>query len=391
MPVWVYIIISVCISGFIGGVTNHFAIQMLFRPRTEKRFMGRRVPFTPGLIPKRKNEIAESLGDVVASYLVTPEGMREMLQRDSFKASIEQKAYDWIEGLAAEENGLTVRQLALRYWPEEKWNEYKEQLAVMLQGYVRRGIAYAWDERGIADRTLKELIPGWKEETLQSLGLQAEKIIIQSLSAELQSPKGQRMLRNMAASMLERAGGFMGALAGIFMDEDKLVARITPMLVEQLHSETVRQAIRKMIAGTLEKAGDLTAEEAVHKLSGREDGMNWLQEGADKYLHIEQWLASLENIDIGRWLANNREQWRTMVRRGVASALELLSRNIHRVMESIELPKLVREQVEKFPVERLEEVVLSVSGREFRAITWLGVLLGGIIGLIQSLLVQFVI
>jgi uncharacterized membrane protein YheB (UPF0754 family) len=55
-------------------------------------------------------------------------------------------------------------------------------------------------------------------------------------------------------------------------------------------------------------------------------------------------------------------------------------------MKAVNLPQLVQEQVEKFPIERLEEVILSVSGREFRAITWLGVLLGGIIGLFQSLL-----
>jgi uncharacterized membrane protein YheB (UPF0754 family) len=49
------------------------------------------------------------------------------------------------------------------------------------------------------------------------------------------------------------------------------------------------------------------------------------------------------------------------------------------------LPQLVEAQVAKFPIERLEEIILSVSGKEFRAITWLGVLLGGLIGLVQSL------
>jgi len=32
-------------------------------------------------------------------------------------------------------------------------------------------------------------------------------------------------------------------------------------------------------------------------------------------------------------------------------------------------------------------MILDVTGKEFRAITWLGVLLGGLIGLIQSLLI----
>jgi uncharacterized membrane protein YheB (UPF0754 family) len=66
--------------------------------------------------------------------------------------------------------------------------------------------------------------------------------------------------------------------------------------------------------------------------------------------------------------------------------LGFLERSIPGAMKAVNLPQLVQEQVEKFPIERLEEVILSVSGREFRAITWLGVLLGGIIGLLQSLL-----
>jgi len=390
MPIWLYIIFSVCVSSFIGGITNHFAIQMLFRPRTEWRVMGRRVPFTPGLIPKRKDEIAGSLGDVVSSYLVTADGMREMLQRESFQQSIEDKIVARLEAMSEGEDGLTVRQLALRYWSEEQWNERKEQLAAMLQGYVQRGIAYAWEDKGIRHKQLKELIPGWQDETLASLAMKAESIIVKSLSDELQSPQGQRMLRNMTVGMIDKAGGFMGALAGIFVDEDKLVARMTPMLVEQLHSESVRQAIRNMIGGVLDKAGGWTAEEAVQKLSDREDALGWLQEGAERYVRPERWIAALEQADIGGWLANNREQWRPAIHRAMGTVFELLTRNIHRVLEAVQLPKLVREQVEKFPVERLEQVVLSVSGREFRAITWLGVLLGGIIGLIQALLVQFV-
>ncbi|MGV2805536.1 DUF445 family protein, partial [Clostridium perfringens] len=64
-----------------------------------------------------------------------------------------------------------------------------------------------------------------------------------------------------------------------------------------------------------------------------------------------------------------------------------LERSIPAAMKAVNLPQLVQEQVEKFPIERLEEIILSVSGREFRAITWRGVLLGGVIGLFQSMLI----
>jgi len=391
MPIWLYIFFSIVISGLIGGVTNHFAIQMLFRPRTEWRIKGRRVPFTPGLIPKRKAEIAQSLGDIVASYLVTPDGMREMLLKPSFQQSIEVKLSNQLEELAAAEHGLSVRELILRFMPEEKWDIRKQELASILQSLLHRGIVYAWEQKGLAGKPLKEIIPGWQGEVFSGLAVKAESVILSSIADGLQSPQGQRMLRKAASSMVERTGGFMGAIAGIFMDEDKLVAKLTPMLVEQLYTDQVRQTVQGMIQGLLSKGGEMSVEDAVRMLSDREDALQWLQQSAEAYLRTERWIEMAEEWDVGEWLANNRERWQSGVSRLTASGLELLARHIHRVLEAAQLPKLVREQVEKFPVEQLEEVVLGVSGREFRAITWLGVLLGGIIGLFQGLLVQFVL
>ena len=85
MATGIYILVSVSVAAFVGGLTNHFAIKMLFHPRKELYLGKWRIPFTPGLIPKRKDEIAQSLGDVVANYLVTPQGMKQFLLHDSFK------------------------------------------------------------------------------------------------------------------------------------------------------------------------------------------------------------------------------------------------------------------------------------------------------------------
>ena len=37
-------------------------------------------------------------------------------------------------------------------------------------------------------------------------------------------------------------------------------------------------------------------------------------------------------------------------------------------------------------MDKVERVILSITGSEFRAITWLGALLGGMIGIIQALM-----
>ena len=48
---------------------------------------------------------------------------------------------------------------------------------------------------------------------------------------------------------------------------------------------------------------------------------------------------------------------------------------------------MVSEQVDSFPVEVLEDLVLGISRREFKMITVLGAVLGGAIGIVQGLIV----
>jgi len=63
----------------------------------------------------------------------------------------------------------------------------------------------------------------------------------------------------------------------------------------------------------------------------------------------------------------------------------LAARHASRLVGALRLEEMVERQVRDFPVERLEAIIVGISGREFRAITWLGALLGGIIGLIQGI------
>lgn len=67
------------IGSIIGGFTNFVAIKMLFHPYHEKKIFGYKLPFTPGLIPKRRNELSEKVGQMVTNHLLTPEVFKENL------------------------------------------------------------------------------------------------------------------------------------------------------------------------------------------------------------------------------------------------------------------------------------------------------------------------
>jgi uncharacterized membrane protein YheB (UPF0754 family) len=82
-------IIPPIVGAVIGYVTNDIAIRMLFRPLTEKRIFGLRVPLTPGIIPKQRYELAESIGRMVSRELVNEETLRRQIHNEAFERSLE--------------------------------------------------------------------------------------------------------------------------------------------------------------------------------------------------------------------------------------------------------------------------------------------------------------
>lgn len=61
------------LGGAIALFTNWLAIRMLFRPHTEKRIFGIKIPFTPGLIPKEWDRLAKRLSVAISTKLLTPD------------------------------------------------------------------------------------------------------------------------------------------------------------------------------------------------------------------------------------------------------------------------------------------------------------------------------
>ena len=77
------------IGALIGYITNAIAIKMLFRPLREIRLFGIRLPFTPGILPRERNKLADSIGRMVEKELITPGVLRERLARADVRGSIE--------------------------------------------------------------------------------------------------------------------------------------------------------------------------------------------------------------------------------------------------------------------------------------------------------------
>ena len=87
----------------IGYCTNFLAVKMMFRPKNEIRIRGRRLPFTPGVIPKQKNRLAAAIGNAVGTSLLTKEDIKSRLMGDELKNAVTGKAEELLSAEIKEE------------------------------------------------------------------------------------------------------------------------------------------------------------------------------------------------------------------------------------------------------------------------------------------------
>ena len=87
-------------GGLIGYLTNALAIRMLFRPLTRKYLFGLPVPLTPGIIPRRRGELARSIGRMVARDLLSTETLRARLDSEAFGRALQEQFRNVREAIA---------------------------------------------------------------------------------------------------------------------------------------------------------------------------------------------------------------------------------------------------------------------------------------------------
>lgn len=77
---WYNYVLPPLLGAIIGYVTNYIAIKMLFRPHNPIMIGPLRLPFTPGIIPKKRDEIAINIGKMVGQVLLDEESLRIKIQ-----------------------------------------------------------------------------------------------------------------------------------------------------------------------------------------------------------------------------------------------------------------------------------------------------------------------
>lgn len=482
------ILIPVIVGAIIGYFTNWLAIKMLFRPHYEKKIMGIKIPFTPGLIPKERNRIAKSIGETVGVYLLSPETIVEALSDkrtdreiklwlenkinkikesqqsikeilvnildenyDKFIKTIQKNIKNIIISQVREENFKSfifkaienkvndVNTESIYRTVNEKLKEILLQLASSQE--LRNGLINHMelnlDEFAKDERKLSELIP---EEILFAINKYIDENgneIGNSIRESFKDPNIQRKIKD---SISELVSQNMNKLIIAFISPELISDKVFHMIEKYINSEDANKSILMIIKSSLDKLLESKASEIVPRfidsigysglekisdilikyisdennynillgllqdklrnseVDNKEKIINYLKDNVDTILNSVELEDSISNF-----VQNLIEQFlnkpiSSIVKKVDENTLEKSSNLVRSIFEKFaihELPpiieffnisKIVEDKVNSFDVAFAEELILEIANKELKAITWLGALLGGILGLLSPLI-----
>ena len=107
------IFIPPLVGAIIGYITNDIAIKMLFHPRRPIYIGKWKLPFTPGLIPKEKRRVAQSIGNVVSNQLLNSDTLVSVMTSSEMVGKLRSGIENIINTNRGNEE--TVKQLSYRH------------------------------------------------------------------------------------------------------------------------------------------------------------------------------------------------------------------------------------------------------------------------------------
>nr|WP_241536004.1 DUF445 family protein [Indiicoccus explosivorum] len=374
---WILLFMGL-IGALIGGFTNHIAIKMLFRPYEAKYIAGKRLPFTPGLIPKRRDELARQLGKTVVEHLLTPETFKKRFFNDSMRVRLE----SWIGRQLTShvfENPRTLREwlaLAGQTEPEEK---AEQQIDAFINGQFLKLAAY------IEGKTVREVLPDALKAEIEQRVDKAAAFIVGRGAEYFASAEGRTAVRSLIDEFLAARGRFGLMIQSLFGESESIVDRVQQELINFLKAPNTEQVLASLIEQEWERFQDREAD----SLFGDTDIIPFIDSLKVFIKRKADIRSRLDRTVAEAWPKGLEWTMRSLVPPALDFIFSQGEAKLEETIRKIDMESMVREQVDSFPLGRIEDLVLGISRREFKMITVLGAVLGGAIGLIQGLIVQF--
>lgn len=376
MNIWLNMLITTGLGAIIGGYTNHLAIKMLFRPHRPIYIGKFQVPFTPGLIPKRRDELAVQLGKMVVDHLLTPEGIGKKLTNKEFQTSLIRWTQVEVDKVITNEQSLRdmLEKWNLEHVEEEASGKIEHVITEKIHAFLAEYYTYTWEQA----------LPHSVHEKVENAIPNVASFILKRGISFLESEEGKERLSKMIDDFFASRGTLLN-LVGMFLGNVSLVDRVQPEVIKFLGQD----GTERLLTDVLQKEWE--------KLKGRD--VKELETFVEKEMIVNSILSAVKVEEtVSRFLNQSVQQVcepvrETIVEKVVPSAVEKGlkwgTENVGSILGNLQLAEIVQQEVSTFSTERLEDLVLSITKNELKMITYLGALLGGTIGFIQGLLLLF--
>ncbi len=194
------------LGALIGCFTNWLAVKMLFRPYYPKRIGKWQLPFTPGIIPKRKGALAKAVGRAVGEQLFTKDDLATAVISNDAK----KKIADYAVGLWHSAGEKTADELVNKAVPAEK----REDIIRAAENFVTDKIYNSVSEMNLGKIVAEEGVKAVnsKKATLGMLAMFLSDELVRSVADKLSdgvnayvATNGRQLIYNSVKSEIEKA------------------------------------------------------------------------------------------------------------------------------------------------------------------------------------------
>ncbi len=358
------------IGSFIGGLTNSVAIKMLFRPY-QAIYIGKwKVPFTPGVIPKRRDQLAKQLGQLVVNHLLTIDSIQLKLQDQGLKQQVQQKINkEWQLFMA---KSITISQLSDKFQLNINAERVKRMIADKVMDQVHNFL----------QKNQQKPFKLWLGQMISEKELEKTSIFLRDKGIELLNNEETHHKIEAVIKQYAESKGFLGNMVLSMFSSDELALKIQRLVTDYLRSEEgsrwIQQAVQNEWQNLLHQEIQL-----IEPVFAKKETQQLLRELIHENVPAEDWLEKPLQEILTPFSNQIEEKVLPLL---VEQLFSKLSDSVPNMLQHLEVEKMVENQVASFPTSRIEEIILSISRKEFKLITYLGALLGGFIGLIQAIL-----
>ncbi|MEH2363908.1 DUF445 domain-containing protein [Nostoc sp.] len=402
---WLYVSPPV-LGGIIGYFTNDIAIKMLFRPYRAIYIAGRRVPFTPGLIPRNQERLAKNISDTIMGSLLTPEELQNLARR-LLQTERVQAAILWLLRLAIEQIKTDKNQKSAKIVAGILRDLLGESLPRLLKVLARREDFLEAQINQIFDQILLEFQLSEEQATRLADWLLQVVLPPDVLRQAIVDFLTDRTIQIIDEGFREKTSGTYWVVANLFGLRNTLTRLRTFCLDEKEATNSrlqeltqdlkMRDRIRKLLQnlslqnlpmGTVRQLRKTTRESVRHYLQN--SGSDFLQGLTDS--------VDWENIAV---VLLNRLSTSPVV----STSLEVMSQELALILDKylekdlevivaqvipiLSIDEVIVDRVKSTSPADLEAAIEGIVKNELQAIVTLGGVLGFVIGLLQTVFLIF--